>query len=288
MKHQAAVSSRLLGRRRTGPVFSDMVLSPDLEKKLKRVMQSATMAYRYGTNLPNVGLFGPPGTGKTMFIEALANESGMTYAKMTGGDVSALLSSGGENVAVTEIHKLFNWLEVNGPAVLLVDEADAFLKNGRDGNLSEGLTAAINAFLSRTGSSSNKDMVVFATNYPQALDGVVQNRVSTWIRVDRPEHNERMRLLLKSMQKLREQGLGKKQIPVNTALFTDALADRLASQMKGFAGRDIKMKFMDALERHLVRTEQFKVTPDIADEVLNDTLENERDLARWKSGRARL
>ena len=61
-----------------------------------------------------------------MFIEALANESGMTYAKMTGGDVSALLSSGGENLAVTEIHKLFDWLEAHGPAVLLVDEADAF------------------------------------------------------------------------------------------------------------------------------------------------------------------
>ena len=81
--------------------------------------------------MPNVGLYeGSSGTGKTMFIEALANESGMTYAKMTGGDVSALLSSGGENLAVTEIHKLFDWLEAHGPAVLLVDEADAFLRSG--------------------------------------------------------------------------------------------------------------------------------------------------------------
>ncbi len=276
----------LRGKRKVGVTFQDMILSPDLETKLRRVKESATQAFVHGTNLPNVGLFGPPGTGKTMFIKALANESGMTYAMMTGGDVSALLSSGGQNTAVTEIHKLFDWLEAHGPAVLLVDEADAFLRSGRgEGKLSEGLSAAINAFLSRTGESSDKVMIVFATNYPEMLDGAVQNRISTWIQVDRPGMTERKRLIMYSFARLAKQGLGKRHIPVRIdGSINDKTIEELAHRMDGFAGRDIKMKFIDTLEREMARLNKFDITAELAHAVLDITLKQEHDLNKWLQG----
>lgn len=57
----------------------------------------------------------------------LARESGMDYAIMTGGDVGPL----GKD-AVNEINKLFNWANQSKKGLILfIDEAEAFLRQGR-------------------------------------------------------------------------------------------------------------------------------------------------------------
>jgi ATPase family AAA domain-containing protein 3A/B len=83
-----------------------------------------------------------------MFAKGLAHNSGLDYAIMTGGDVAPLGRG-----AVTEIHKLFDWvcvtssqhtmcsnrvyiLQANTSSrglVLFVDEADAFLRKRSTG-----------------------------------------------------------------------------------------------------------------------------------------------------------
>lgn len=70
----------------------------------------------------------------------------MDYAIVSGGDLSQLVTRFGEvshgvlmisicqgTAAVTELHKLFDWAEKSsGGAVLFFDEADSFLRRGRD------------------------------------------------------------------------------------------------------------------------------------------------------------
>lgn len=97
-----------------------------------------------------------------MFARALAADSGMDYAIVSGGDLSQL-----GQAAVTELHALFDWAEQSPRgAVLFFDEADSFLRAGRDNAnvISEQGRHILSAFLQRTGSDSHKFMIVLASN----------------------------------------------------------------------------------------------------------------------------
>ena len=92
-------------------------------------------------------------------------QSGLDFAVLAGGDVGPLGPA-----AVTEIHRVFDWGEGSRRGLLLfIDEADAFLrKRGQhgDGHMSENVRNALSTFLFRTGTPSNKTMLVFASNQP--------------------------------------------------------------------------------------------------------------------------
>jgi ATPase family AAA domain-containing protein 3A/B len=63
-------------------------------------------------------LYAPPGFGKTMFVRGLANQLGVEYTIMNGGDIAPL-----ERDAITELHKLFDWAKTSRRGLLLfVDE----------------------------------------------------------------------------------------------------------------------------------------------------------------------
>lgn len=272
----------LFGSNKKKTKIDDIILEPTIEAELKQVAEDVNRARKERINLPNIVLYGPPGTGKTMFIEYLAGLSGMTFAKMTGGDVSQLLTSGGKNEAVTELHKLFDWLEANGPAILLVDEADAFLKKGRSGGkMSEGLAAAINTFLARTGAASRNVMLVFATNNPEVLDEAVASRVSKWLEIGLPNQKERERLLVKYLM---SDIIGRKArggTEITNGGIGEAAIKKLAAQMEGYSGRDISMKFIDELYRRVVTTNDKVVRPEMLESTFADIQKQAARLSQW-------
>ena len=107
--------------------------------------------------------YGPPGTGKTLFAKKLAMESGMEYAVMVGSDIAPL-----GPMAVSEINLLFDWAEKQSNGIVLfIDEADAFLRSRKGGDISEYMRHTINSFLYRTGTPSEKVVLVLATNNPE-------------------------------------------------------------------------------------------------------------------------
>ena len=53
--------------------------------------------------------------------------------------------------------------------MLFIDEADAFLRKRSTEQISENVRNSLNAFLYRTGESSKKVMLVYATNQPEQL-----------------------------------------------------------------------------------------------------------------------
>jgi len=109
---------------------------------------------------------GPPGTGKTLFAKKLATQSGLEYAVMVGSDIAPL-----GPIAVSEINQLFDWAEKqpNG-IVLFIDEADAFLRSRKGKDITEFTRHTVNSFLYRTGSPSDKVVLIMATNNPEELD----------------------------------------------------------------------------------------------------------------------
>lgn len=139
----------------------------------------------------NMLFYGPPGTGKTLFAKKLAMQSGLEYAVMVGSDIAPL-----GPMAVTELNKLFDWAEKqpNG-MVLFIDECDAFLRSRRSAEMSEYMRHTINSFLYRTGTPSEKVILVMATNNPEQLDEAIHDRIDEVVGFNLPSENERRIML---------------------------------------------------------------------------------------------
>ena len=78
--------------------------------------------------------------------------------------------------------------------ILVIDEADAFLRN-RKGEITEATRHAINSFLYRTGTPSEKLIVVLATNMPETLDEAVHDRIDEVVQFGIPAESERQTML---------------------------------------------------------------------------------------------
>ena len=141
--------------------------------------------------------YGPPGTCKTLFAKKLALQSGLEYSVMVGSDIAPLKAD-----AVTELNKIFDWAERqrNG-MILFIDEADAFLRNRKHEEMSEDMRHCINSFLYRTGTPSEKVIVVLATNAPDQLDEAVHDRIDEIVGFNRPNIKERQTMLFHYMVK---------------------------------------------------------------------------------------
>lgn len=229
----------------SGDSLEGIILAPEVHQRMRDITIATAHTRRHGATYRNLMLYGPPGTGKTMFAKRLAQQSGLEYAVLAGGDVGPL-----GKTAVAELHKVFNWGESSSKGLLLfIDEADAFLrKRGQegDGQMSEDLRNALSAFLFRTGTPSTKTMIVFATNEPAAFDRAVVDRVDEAVEFSMPGVLERTLLLEKYFKQLVVEGApGARKIIIREDVPLDMAP--LAERLEGFSGRQI-MKFCNALQ----------------------------------------
>ncbi|CAJ0576559.1 unnamed protein product, partial [Mesorhabditis spiculigera] len=178
-------------RKRHDPL-KGVVLSPDLERRLRDIAITTTNTRRNNGLFRNVLFYGPPGTGKTLFAKSLAQHSGLDYAVLTGGDIAPMGRDG-----VSAIHKVFDWAQSSRKGlVVFIDEADAFLQKRSKEGMSEDTRAALNAFLFRTGEQSRRFMLVVASNQPEQFDWAVNDRLDQLIEFTLPGREERERILL--------------------------------------------------------------------------------------------
>ncbi|PFH35815.1 ATPase, AAA family protein [Besnoitia besnoiti] len=214
-----------------------IVFEEELAERLQWTTNSLISAKANGTPFRHMLLYGAPGTGKTLFARTLARESGMDYAIMTGGDVGPLGRDG-----PSEVNKLFAWADKSRKGLLLfIDEADAFLRQGRGSAsaMSEDARNAISAFLHHTGTESDKFCVVLATNCREILDRAVLDRVDEQFEFPLPAVEERKRMLNQFLEEyiFRTTKTGRK-IVVDEKI-DDAFVQEMAEKTEGFSGRQL-------------------------------------------------
>ncbi|KAF7969020.1 hypothetical protein HWV62_28630 [Athelia sp. TMB] len=174
-------------------------------------------------------LFGPPGTGKSLVVRALAKEAGCRMMAISPSDVMDMYVGEGEKL----VKAVFSLARRLSPCVVFLDEVDALFGARMSARESGGAFAhrgVITEFMQEMdGLKSSKEdsvIVIGATNRPFDLDDAVLRRLPRRLLVDLPGEKER-EAILKIL--LRDENLGP-----NLDLAT------LAKKTESFSGSDLK------------------------------------------------
>jgi len=264
--------------------LGEVVLEPQLDGRVRQLAAATANWKMHGAPFQNAMFYGPPGTGKTLAARQLAKFSGMDYAIMTGGDVAPLGAQ-----AVTRLHELFDWAEAsNKGLILFIDEADAFLGvRGREGS-SEGVRAAMNALLSRTGSQSTKIALVLATNRPADLDAAIHDRMDELMEFGLPGVHERERIfrahLYKYLTPPTSGGMfSKAQDPVAMEGIDEGVLNEVAMATEGFSGRQLA-KLAAGIQGTVFGSKEAVLTPELLREVMQIKVEEHKVRERLAKG----
>lgn len=175
-------------------------------------------------NIKGILMFGPPGTGKTMLMKAVASElEGVNLITISGSDVA---KNGLEN-ALKTIKETFDRARENSPSILFMDELDALLPNRNEA--SELAVQVISEFLQQMDGIRNTGNVVLvgSTNRPDVIDPAIlrPGRIDKFIFVPPPNREERAKIF----------ELNLKKAPCEKDIDFMALAD----ETEGYTGADI-------------------------------------------------
>lgn len=253
-----------LSPKNVAEIKQHMVIDEHLEQTLTTIMNMAANTKKNGGQFENILLYGESGTGKTLFAELLAEYCGMDYAIIPAAKISAFFK---ENKAAEKLDELFSWAAhgKNG-TILFFDEAETFLANRN--TLSNEAQNALNEFLQKTGTPSDKIMIIAATNRPEILDSAVLDRFGSAVEFKLPDQNARIQQLKMHTEKIFGNHKG---TPVNyDLLLNQEYIEAVAEKLAGCSGRTIQQCVNKMLQYALAQDTNI-INNDIVDKALAST-----------------
>ena len=174
-------------------------------------------------------LSGPPGVGKTLAANYLAEQLNLPLVTMNlAAAVNSLLGRTGNKLV-----RVLTYAQVQ-PCVLLLDEFDAFAKRRDDVQDVGELKRVVNVLLQAIDEWPSTSLLVAATNHEDLLDRAIFRRFDLWLRFPDSTKDQVEKLL---MQLGCDQGLASKLSPV---LIGKPLSD--ASKLVTRAKRQVILK----------------------------------------------
>lgn len=209
--------------------LSDVVDLDEAKKALLEALEipimHPEMLKKYDiANIKGILLFGPPGTGKTMLVQAVTNELSDVHTFIISGyDIAKY---GPERASAT-IKEIFDRAKENVPAIVFVDEIDALVPS-RDVAKGAVLQLAGEFLQEFDKIKQNSDIVVVAaTNRPDALDPALlrAGRFDRLIFMPPPDAESRAKIFELNLEK--------------APVAKDVDFEKLAEETGGFTGADI-------------------------------------------------
>ncbi len=193
------------------------------------------------------------------------------------------------------MHKLFDWAEASERGLIIfIDEADACFRDRS--TLDKDGVNLVNAFLSRTGASSDKFMIILATNYEDELDAAVRSRIHKKIPFMLPALEQRFKIMQKKIEKyivddirevVKEDGSEATYQLTFASDVNEAYLRDVARRIDGFSGRDID-QFIAEVRLATYRSGNLEVTREVFDYVITEKIKQiEKDKLTTEYQRAR-
>lgn len=209
--------------------FDDVILKDETKDKILSAVDSFLNSIKKEDKNARKGIIltGPPGTGKTFIVKAIANERDCFFLAPTLADLK------GEYIGHTsaKVKRIFKKARANEPTILFIDEADTVFtdRNSKENNDSF-LTDMVNQFLVEIDGMTTgmqKVFIIAATNRIESIDPAIRSRLSENITVELPGFNERKELFHKKLLKY-------------DFLFKEkSFQDEICKKTENMSGRDI-------------------------------------------------
>ncbi|TFY63816.1 hypothetical protein EVJ58_g3022 [Rhodofomes roseus] len=169
-------------------------------------------------------LFGPPGCGKTMLAKALAKESGATFINI----VASVLTNKWYGESNKLVAALFSLARKTQPSIVFIDEIDSFLRERTKGDheVTGMMKAEFMTLWDGLMSSTDRILVLGATNRPNDIDSAILRRMPKRFSVGLPDIEQREKILNLMLQ--------------DTELAEDFSMHKLAEETDGLSGSDLK------------------------------------------------
>ena len=165
-------------------------------KKIVNFFRNYDKFTQNGASLPKgIIFYGMPGTGKTLFANAIADESNVPLFKMTSESLNS------NNSCSQAIHELFEKAKKNSPSIILIDEIDQLipLNNGSELVFSDEQREVFRCLLTEVDNLDHSGVMVVATCnvalacIPPAL--IRNGRLEKRINISIPDKEERKEIL---------------------------------------------------------------------------------------------
>jgi transitional endoplasmic reticulum ATPase len=159
-----------VGREKLSDVGDYKDVKEELQDAIIMPLQKKEIAYTYGIKPPSgILLFGPPGTGKTMLMRALARELKYNFIEVKCSQILSQWYGESEKNVV----EVFTNARKTAPTILFFDEIDAVGKKREESGMDEVTPRVLTALLQEMdGAVKSKASVIVigATNVPNKLD----------------------------------------------------------------------------------------------------------------------
>ena len=244
--------------------FTDVKGMGQLKKSLKRelvlMIKSRDDFIRHKLKPSGILLYGPPGVGKTFFLEALAGEFDMSVIKV---DLASLFS---QWVGETEknIKRLIEEAKNNQPCLIILDETDAKIRNRENIEARGESVVNLNAttqFLETMQEVHNENLKILftgATNRVWDVDPAAKRpgRLGNLIYVPSPSLKDRFMLFrhyLKTVENLRISAFGYLLLALATAGYSPTDVEEICIQAK----KEMLYKNINLKEEALYTREEY-------------------------------